>query len=396
MDRYDLYVHAAIPKNHDPADIPDLYRLAARSKGLCVNPALAETFGLTLIEAAASGLPLAVTGTGGPRDIVANCKNGVLFDAMDSEAMAAALKDALGDLRRWAEWSRNGLRGVREGYTWEAHVNRYLKAVHRLLRKGQKRKRKEMAGIRQGEDSPFLRAKWVLICDLDGTLVGQPAALERLLAWVRARRGEVAFGVATGRKLESALWTLRQAGVDKPDLLITSVGAQIHYGPHWRPDAGWDNHIAKGWRRDELARALEPVPGLRPQARRRLGPCKLSYYANPGRLPELSEIYALLHRQGLRAKLIYSQSRYLDVLPHGASMGQAVRYLAFKWGLPLERCIVAGDSGNDYDMLTGDTLGIVVGNHQPELDRLRGRERIYFAGAALADGILEGLAAYGV
>jgi sucrose-phosphate synthase len=36
----------------------------------------------------------------------------------------------------------------------------------------------------------------------------------------------------------------------------------------------------------------------------------------------------------LQAKLVYSHQAYLDVLPMRASKGQAVRYLACKWGLP--------------------------------------------------------------
>jgi sucrose-phosphate synthase len=275
-------------------------------------------------------------------------------------------------------------------------VAKYLKAVRQILRRGRKRRRKEMAAIQPGEVSPFLRAEWVLICDLESTLLGDPESLGRLQEWIRANRGRVAFGVATGRNLSSALYRLRESGVDPADLLLTAVGMEIHYGPDWRQDLGWENHISKNWRREDLARTLQGVPGLRLQAQRMQGPYKLSYYTNPARLPPLSDIYGLLHRQGLRAKLVHSRSYLLDVLPHGASKGQAARYLAIKWGLPLDRFVVAGDSGNDYDMLTGGTLGIVVANHSAELDSLRGRDRIHFASKPFAAGIQEGLEHYGI
>ncbi|MBW2718681.1 MAG: hypothetical protein JRD94_09035 [Deltaproteobacteria bacterium] len=55
---------------------------------------------------------------------------------------------------------------------------------------------------------------------------------------------------------------------------------------------------------------------------------------------------------------------------------------------------MAGDSGNDWDMLSGDTLGVVVSNHTPELERLRGRPRVYFANSPHARGILEGIDYY--
>ncbi len=41
--------------------VPALYRLAAARGGVFVNPALNEPFGLTLLEAAACGLPVAAT-----------------------------------------------------------------------------------------------------------------------------------------------------------------------------------------------------------------------------------------------------------------------------------------------------------------------------------------------
>lgn len=84
-DRHDLWGKVALPKRHRPEDVPQLYRLAARRRGVFANPALTEPFGLTLIEAAASGLPVVATADGGPRDIVANCDNGLLVDPLDTD-----------------------------------------------------------------------------------------------------------------------------------------------------------------------------------------------------------------------------------------------------------------------------------------------------------------------
>ena len=83
VDRFDLYGQVAYPKQHSRAQIPALYRWAARSPGLFVNPALTEPFGLTLLEAAACGLPMVATDDGGPRDIQHRCDNGLLVDVTD-------------------------------------------------------------------------------------------------------------------------------------------------------------------------------------------------------------------------------------------------------------------------------------------------------------------------
>jgi sucrose-phosphate synthase len=96
-----------------------------------------------------------------------------------------------------------------------------------------------------------------------------------------------------------------------------------------------------------------------------------------------------LYQADLHARVIHSHGMFLDLLPVRASKGLAVRYIADKWAIPLQQVLVAGDSGNDEDMLRGRLLGVVVGNHHPELDKLRGFERIYFAQAMHARGILE-------
>ena len=108
----------------------------------------------------------------------------------------------------------------------------------------------------------------------------------------------------------------------------------------------------------------------------------------------MAEIRSILRRGKVQARVIYSHGAYLDLLPIRASKGMAVRYFALRWGIPLEHCLVAGDSGNDEEMLTGNTLGVVVGNHDKELDILREQPQVYFAEGHYAWGILEGIEHY--
>ncbi len=70
IDRYDLYGKVAYPKTHRSQDVPDLYRHVTNLGGVFVNAALTEPFGLTLLEAGATGLPIVATNDGGPRDII--------------------------------------------------------------------------------------------------------------------------------------------------------------------------------------------------------------------------------------------------------------------------------------------------------------------------------------
>ena len=123
-------------------------------------------------------------------------------------------------------------------------------------------------------------------------------------------------------------------------------------------------------------------------------PYKISYFIDPDKAPGVREIIGRLRQHHLRANVVFSHGMYLDLLPVRASKGSAIRYLADKWGISIDNILVAGDSGNDEEMLNGNTLGVVVGNHSAELEVLRGRERIYFADNNHAWGILEGIEHY--
>lgn len=67
IDKYNLYGKAAYPKTHKPEQAVEFYQLAERLDGVFVNPALVEPFGLTILEATASGIPVVATKDGGLR-----------------------------------------------------------------------------------------------------------------------------------------------------------------------------------------------------------------------------------------------------------------------------------------------------------------------------------------
>jgi sucrose-phosphate synthase len=384
IDRYDLYGRVAYPKHHRPEDVPDLYRLAARTHGVFVNPALTEPFGLTLIEAAASGLPILATADGGPRDILANCRNGELIDPFDRSAMGKAIEGAIVDRKRWRRWSRNGIRGARRVYSWQRHVDEYLNAAQRVLDRQTQRR----AGAKP---SRLPRIDRLLVCDIDNTLIGDRAALEALTRRLESSSGVVGFAVATGRRIESARRALRDWGAPQPDVFVTAVGSEIHYGADAVEDEGWRRHIDYRWNRDGIVAALQGTPGLEPQPRAEQRLHKISYFIDPHGAPSLREIRRLLRQNDLHANVVFSHGEFLDVLPLRASKGTAIRYLSMKWRLPPERMLVAGDSGNDEEMLRGDVLGVIVANHSEELECLRDHTRLLFAERPHAWGVLDGI-----
>ncbi|OOC09031.1 MULTISPECIES: HAD-IIB family hydrolase [Thioalkalivibrio] len=386
IDRHDLYGKVACPKHHGSDDVPDLYRLVASTRGVFVNPALTEPFGLTLIEAAASGAPIVATNDGGPEEIISRCHNGLLIDPQDPEGIADAIQAILADRPRWQRYSRDGLKGVRKHYSWDGHAEKYVRLLRSLSREVRqvRHEQRQVSGRLANVDR-------AVITDIDNTLLGDTKATRAFVAWLRRNRKRVAFGVATGRRIDSAAAVLEEHGVPMPDVWITSVGSEIHYGSEQTPDRGWARHISHRWEPERLREALDAESGLVPQPDIDQRSHKVSYFVEPPGTLDVETIETRLYRADLHAHVIYSHERFLDLLPVRASKGLAVRYFADKWGIPLEHVLVAGDSGNDEDMLRGRLLGVVVGNHQPELQSLRGFKRICFARATHARGILEGI-----
>ncbi|CAL5202066.1 unnamed protein product [Lathyrus oleraceus] len=128
IDKYDLYGQVAYPKHHKQSDVPDIYRYSAKTKGVFINPALVEPFGLTLIEAAAHGLPMVATQNGGPVDIHRALNNGLLVDPHDQQAITDALLKLLSEKNLWHECRKNGWKNIHL-FSWPEHCRTYLTRV---------------------------------------------------------------------------------------------------------------------------------------------------------------------------------------------------------------------------------------------------------------------------
>ncbi|MBK1721749.1 HAD-IIB family hydrolase [Thiocystis violacea] len=389
VDAYDLYGRVAIPKHHSADEVPEIYRLTARSHGVFVNPALTEPFGLTLLEAAATGIPLVATENGGPVDIIGNCGNGLLVDPLDRRQIADALLKILGDAQTWQTFSERGLAGVRKHYSWQAHAASYREQIAPLTQQSE-----------PIPDTPPMRRSMVyrdraLFTDLDQSLLGDPEGVEQFVAMMRGSRRCSNFGIATGRRLDSLLIELKRHGIPVPDVLITSLGTEIHYTGRLVPDDYWNEHVDHLWKPRSVRRALADVPGLVPQTKIEQSRFKISYHYDPAIAPSVEEIATLLRTRDLSVNVIHAFGQFLDIVPVRASKGLAVRYVAHRFGIPLEHVLVVGGSGADEDMMRGNTLAVVVANrHHEELSQLAEIDNIYFAQQAHAKGILEAVEHY--
>lgn len=108
----------------------ELYRFIADRRGVFVQPALFEAFGLTVVEAMTSGLPVFATCHGGPAEIIEDGKSGFHIDPTDPAAAAEAIATFLEQCRAnpdtWRRISEETLARVESRYTWRRYAERIM------------------------------------------------------------------------------------------------------------------------------------------------------------------------------------------------------------------------------------------------------------------------------
>ena len=389
IDLYNLYGKVSYPKHHLADDVSIIYRLATSSGGIFINPALTEPFGLTLIEAAACGLPIVATEDGGPIDIIHNCKNGYLIDPLNQEMIADTLLKVLKDKKKWKQLSVNGISGVNEFYSWQSHAEKYLNVIKPIIDKTE-----PLVRMNLQRRSRLYRNR-AIFSDLDQSLLGDPALLPDFSKVLKDNARCSSFGIATGRRLDSALKLIKQHKIPHPDALVTSLGTEIYYGQYLTRDTAWDDHIDYLWRPNKVRNILSDFPGLKLQNKIEQSRFKISYFYDAKVASDVEEIRHLLLQHDQTVNVVFSFGQYLDIVPVRASKGLALRWYAEQWEIPLDHILVAGGSGADEDMIRGNTLAVLVENrHDEELSDLIDLERVYYAKNPYAAGILDAIEYY--
>ncbi len=108
-----------------------LYRLVADKRGAFVQPALFEAFGLTVVEAMSTGLPVFATRYGGPLEIIEHEVSGFHIDPLSGDGAAQMMADFFRRSREdphvWEEISKGALERVEARYTWKRYANELLR-----------------------------------------------------------------------------------------------------------------------------------------------------------------------------------------------------------------------------------------------------------------------------
>ncbi|EEF46212.1 sucrose synthase, putative [Ricinus communis] len=108
----------------------ELYRCICDTKGVFVQPALYEAFGLTVVESMSCGLPTFATCNGGPAEIIVHGKSGFNIDPYHGDQAAELLVEFFEKCKAdpcvWDEISKGGLQRIQEKYTWQIYSQRLL------------------------------------------------------------------------------------------------------------------------------------------------------------------------------------------------------------------------------------------------------------------------------
>jgi sucrose-phosphate synthase len=233
----------------------------------------------------------------------------------------------------------------------------------------------------------------LLVCDLDGTLLGEPVSLKILLKLLREPNAPV-LAFASGRQGFSATALLSEWGVDSGAYLIAGVGTELYrrIGKTWISVAGWPE-LTHPWEAQRVRRELQTLDSIAPQSVPVNSPYKLSYYAAPAAVDHVRE---RLRLGGIEATLVHSHEQMLDVLPPGIDKGSAVRWLARRLRTPFEKIMTCGNTANDIAMLGLPCASVIVGEADNDLlAAAPSLPETYVASAPCAAGIIEGLQHYG-
>jgi sucrose-6F-phosphate phosphohydrolase len=236
-------------------------------------------------------------------------------------------------------------------------------------------------------------ASWLLVSDVDDTLLGDDHALIAFAKELEAKREQIIFSLNSSRPCASLHRSIHENPlIPAPDFLCGALGTEIESGETGQLIPEYTAVMNSGWERDQVAGLMAEL-GLEAHPDEFQTPFKASYTVKG---PEqYQQVIQHLTRRYLDVKVIFSGNTNLDIIPRQAGKGTAIEFLRKTLGIDPHKVVTAGDSANDLDMFASPNKAIIVANAEKEIRALKGRN-IYQAKSKYATGLLEGLRYWGV
>jgi len=254
--------------------------------------------------------------------------------------------------------------------------------------------------------------EYVLVSDLDETLIGDKEGILQFNKIMLSHREKFYLVYSSGRFKESILSVVEKEKLIQPDAIISNVGTEIYYAPHWDIDKEWEKIVGKNWNKGEIASILsrfylQPQPyekkfvmpyyieeeSITKKVREALKGHKVKVICT--RSFQLQKVIkAPVTSTAPIAFSVFFDKLYLDIVPECAGKGNAAKYIRNKMSVPIICC---GDAENDENMLKISNYGILVGNTSIRLKRKLSKFfNIYLAKSYYAKGVIEGLKFYSI
>ena len=110
LDTYDLYGKMAITRTtFSLRDLPEIYRLAARQKGVFIDTTEKKDLASTIYEPAACGLPVVSRHIFKEKEIIERQGFGLFVNIENALETAGALKQIITETKRWEQFSENAI-----------------------------------------------------------------------------------------------------------------------------------------------------------------------------------------------------------------------------------------------------------------------------------------------
>ena len=130
ITKYRLQKHVSfIGRVSHENELPAYYRAAS----VFVLAARYEPFGLTTLEAMASGTPVIVSTVAGSKEIIVDGLNGFIVDTHDRKLLAEYIKRLLTNKKLHKKMSDNAAFTVQEHYSWDKMVNKFIALYKELM-----------------------------------------------------------------------------------------------------------------------------------------------------------------------------------------------------------------------------------------------------------------------
>ncbi|KAL0372249.1 UNVERIFIED_CONTAM: putative sucrose-phosphate synthase 1 [Sesamum calycinum] len=386
IDKYDLYGHVAYPKHHKQSDVPDI------PSGK--NKAFIEPFGLTLIEAAARGLPIVATKNGGPVDIHRVLDNGVLVDPHNQQSIADALRKLCADKQLWARYSesdspgsslrdiqdlslslkisldgeRNDVTSVLKGQETAADQKNQVKSAPLKLAANESMEKPENCRF------PALRMrKFILYIAVDSDSIADILGITKIIVEAAGRTDKdpqsIGFILSTSWSMSEINGLLEKAGLKSSyfDAFICNSGSEIYYPSpspgqnssesQYMVDSDYQSHIHYRWGGESLRNTLvrwaasvnDNMKDLREPVITELDSGSSHCYEfrvqDAALVPPFKELRKLMRIQALRCHAVYCKNgERINVIPVLASRAQALRYLHVRWGIDISNVVFSWES----------------------------------------------------